>query len=102
MINETFEITSENKLGDILNKLTYRGKEIITITPTYVNGNGYLKECVICYKNKKEIDSVDFRNYAFDTFGFDCGTLSGLEKYIEWIEGLICDDEKLKEIKNNL
>lgn len=101
MITEEFEITSKNKISDILNKLTYRKKEIISITPTYTY-NGYVKEVAICYKDKKELDNVDFRNYAFDSFGFDCGTLSGLEKYLEWIEELICDDKKLKEIKNKI
>jgi hypothetical protein len=45
------------------------------------------------------ITETDFRNYANDMFDFDTGTLAGLEKYIEWIEELICDDEKLQKVK---
>jgi len=50
----------------------------------------------------KMITEIDFRNYANDLFGFDTGTLSGLEKYLEWIEELICDDEKLQKIKSEI
>lgn len=50
----------------------------------------------------KNIDNIDFRNYAFDTFGFDCGRLSGLEKYLEWLEKLILDQKELYKVKKEL
>ncbi len=43
------------------------------------------------------MDNTKLRNYAFDVFDYDTGTLCGLEKYLEWIESLILDGDKLKE-----
>ena len=48
------------------------------------------------------ITETDFRNYAFDSQNIDTGTPSGLGQYLEWLEELICDDEKLKKVKKEI
>ena len=49
-----------------------------------------------------KIQQHEFRNYAHDVLGYDTGTLAGLERYIEWIEELICDDVKLSKVKDSI
>lgn len=44
------------------------------------------------------MDNTKLRNYAFDVFDYDTGTLCGLEKYLEWLEELVLSPEKLKEV----
>jgi len=44
------------------------------------------------------MDNTKLRNYAFDVFDYDAGTLSGLEKYIEWLEELVLHPKKLKKV----
>jgi len=48
------------------------------------------------------MDNIDFRNYAFDRYNYDTGTLSGLEKYLEWLEKLIVDQKELDKVKKEL
>jgi hypothetical protein len=48
------------------------------------------------------ITETDFRNYAWDVESIDTGTPSGLGRYLEWLEELICDDEKLKKVKDEI
>jgi hypothetical protein len=50
----------------------------------------------------KDLDEVDFRNYAYDIYGIDTNTLSGLEKYIDLLEELVCDQKKLKKIRQRI
>ena len=51
---------------------------------------------------KEKLTGVDFRNYAHDLLGIDCGTLSGIDEYIEWLEEIVCDDVKLKEVTDRI
>ena len=48
------------------------------------------------------MDNIKLKNYAFDVFNYDTGTLCGLEKYLEWLEELVLDGEKLKETLKNI
>jgi hypothetical protein len=48
------------------------------------------------------ITETNFRNYAHDVLSIDTGTPSGLGKYLEWLEELICDDEKLQQVKKEI
>ena len=52
--------------------------------------------------NKSIIDNVDLKNYAFDVYNYDTGYLSGLEKYIEWLEELVLNPTKLKEVLEDI
>lgn len=50
----------------------------------------------------KQITEIDFRNYAWDVESIDTGTTSGMGQYLEWLEELICDDEKLQKVKKDI
>jgi len=56
----------------------------------------FLKDCIT--KKNIKMDNTKLRNYAFDVFDYDTGTLSGLEKYIEWLEELVLHPKKLKKV----
>jgi hypothetical protein len=48
------------------------------------------------------ISETDFRRYARDFESIDTGTPSGLGRYLEWLEELICDEEKLQKVKADI
>lgn len=50
----------------------------------------------------KKINSLDFRNYANDALDLDTGTPSGLGRYLEWLEEIIVDDNKLAKVKADI
>lgn len=69
------------------------------------SGAGVLfKKIIISLKfnNNKMITETDFRNYAWDVEGIDTGTPSGLGRYLEWLEELMCDEEKLNKVKSDI